>query len=421
MRKLIFILINLLLICSVELKAQQMSLDSLLSTIKDRHPELQMYQEKAKAFDSYAKGATTWEAPLISAGFWMTPYNTKLWTPDANSMVSPMGLGAFMVSGTQMIPNFKRLKANEKYMGEMSAIEKANQSFTQNQLFFEAKTNFYNWLILKKKILVLKDNETLLNLIIKTTEQKYPYGKEKLGSIYKAKVSLLELNNQQIELENEIDQMRSFLNTLLNRDKNTIFDIDTNYRLENYEIEHIDTSHMVAHRSDILSIEKTIKLSQLKQNLEKSKAGLIYGIRFDHMQSFGVQPNLFNVMAMMSIPIVPWASKEYKANVVGLDFEIKALERQKEAIVNQASGALQSLTKQIGNKKKQLKLYEKGIIAALRKNHQSALLAYEQNTEELMTVLDALQNLQMAQLEYLNKLGELLLLQVKYEKEIEKL
>lgn len=76
---------------------------------------------------------------------------------------------------------------------------------------------------------------------------------------------------------------------------------------------------------------------------------------------------------------------------------------------------------QILNKKRQVDLYEKGIIPALKKNYRITLLAYEQNTEELFMVLDAVQNLQMTQLEYLSQLQELLQLQVKYEKQIEKL
>jgi outer membrane protein TolC len=78
------------------------------------------------------------------------------------------------------------------------------------------------------------------------------------------------------------------------------------------------------------------------------------------------------------------------------------------------------LKSKIQNKKNQLKIYEKNIMPALEKNYKVTLLAYEQNTEDLFVVLDARQSLQMTQLEYYNQLQELLLLQVEYEKEIEK-
>ena len=46
-------------------------------------------------------------------------------------------------------------------------------------------------------------------------------------------------------------------------------------------------------------------------------------------------------------------------------------------------------------------------------------LAYEQNTEELFTLFDAWETLNMTQLEYLQQLQELLMMQVKLERILE--
>jgi cobalt-zinc-cadmium efflux system outer membrane protein len=419
--RIITIFILAFFMINTQLKAQQlMSLESILTDIDANHPELKMYEAKAHAFDTYSKGAKSWDAPQISAGLWMTPYNAKLWSPDANSYIAPIGLGQFMISGTQMIPNFKRLDANQNYMQGMSSVEKANRGFTKNMLFYEAKMNYYEWMVLKKRLFVLKENEALINFIVKTTESRYPYNQEKLSSIYKAKAMVLEINNEQIMAENEIEQKKVAINTLLNRDKNMEFDIDTAYTMQNYEVVGNDTSLIASNRSDVQALEQSIKVSRFKQKLEMSKGGMSYGIRIDHMQGFGYQPNLFTIMAMINIPMAPWAAKEYKAQAAGISYEVTAMEKQKEAIINQSSGLLRSVAKQIANKKRQVKLYQTGIIPALQKNYNTTLLAFQQNTEELFTVLDARQNLQSTQLEYLNQLQELLLLQVKYEKEIER-
>ena len=55
----------------------------------------------------------------------------------------------------------------------------------------------------------------------------------------------------------------------------------------------------------------------------------------------------------------------------------------------------------------------------MKRNYETALLAYEQNTEELFMVLDAWQNLKLVQLGYIDQLQGLLLLQVEYEKQME--
>ena len=158
---------------------------------------------------------------------------------------------------------------------------------------------------------------------------------------------------------------------------------------------------------------------KLKQQYEYSKRRPDFGLRYDHMFAFGDNPNLFSLMGMFTIPIVPWSSKMYKSNVAGLNFELQGYQKQKESIVNEVAAKLQMLKIQLSNKKKQLKLYETGIIPALTKNYKIVLLAYEQNTEDLFIVLDAIQNLQMTQIEYLEQLNELLQLQIEYEKQVE--
>jgi len=67
-----------------------------------------------------------------------------------------------------------------------------------------------------------------------------------------------------------------------------------------------------------------------------------------------------------------------------------------------------------------LKNYNQNIIPALQNNYKTSLLAYEQNTGEMQVVLEGLKALQMARMEALDRLGELLQLQVDYERENEK-
>ena len=67
-----------------------------------------------------------------------------------------------------------------------------------------------------------------------------------------------------------------------------------------------------------------------------------------------------------------------------------------------------------------LENYTTRIIPALKKNYDVTMLAYEQNNAQLPEVIDAWEALNMAQMEYLNRLQELYLMVVNYEKEIEK-
>jgi len=418
-------LILFLLSVALTINAQIMRLDSIIVTIENANPELLMYDAQSEAFSSYAKGAKAWEAPQVGAGFFMTPYNPSMWKADnsgggMNNMSNTSnGMGSFMIQGQQMIPNPAKLKANEKYMQSMSAVEMANKDFVKNNLLAQAKMNYTEWLILKKKLYVLDEQEQLINYIIKTTEIRYPYQQEKLNTIYKAKAELAAIQNMRLMFESEINWKRVSLNQLMNRDKSIQFDIDTTILFKNYETTVIDTATLISNRSDITAIEKNIIVYKNKQLYENSRLKPDFGIQYAHMFSFGNNPNLFTVMGMVSIPIAPWSSKMYKSTALGIQYQIQGYQKQKEAIVNEAAGMVESIKWRIISQKKQISIYENTMLPALQKNYKTSLLSYEQNTEDLFVVLDAAQALQMAKMELLDKKQELLLLQIEYEKTIE--
>ena len=88
-------------------------------------------------------------------------------------------------------------------------------------------------------------------------------------------------------------------------------------------------------------------------------------------------------------------------------------------ILNEASGMISSMNTELQKLKKQYNIVEKSIIPALKKNYETALLAWQNNTGELFEVLDAWEALNMAQIEALDKLQNMLNTQVEIEKQLE--
>jgi outer membrane protein TolC len=137
------------------------------------------------------------------------------------------------------------------------------------------------------------------------------------------------------------------------------------------------------------------------------------------MFGFGGFPMQYSLMAMIKLPIAKWSSKMYKANIESLNWKAVSLNEQKQMMLNEASGEQQSMLSAIESKKKQIDLYQKNIIPALQKNYQIMQLSYEQNTGELFELFDAWQTLTMTQMEYLDRLQDLLLMQVEMDKILE--
>ena len=409
-----YIAICCLILSATNLAAQTLSLDNVLSTIKTNNPQLKMYDADIQSMDAAAKGAKSWMSPQVETGFFMTPYNTKMW--KANEM-NP-GMGSYMLGVTQMIPNASKLKADFNLMNAMSSVEKENKNYTINQLKALAKTNYYQWLVLNKKIKIANDNLLLLDYMIKSMEIRYQYNMDKLPTYYKAKSQYSALESMILMLQNDISQKRIMLNTLMARDKNTKFEIDETYEIKDFNLAISDTTSLSKNRSDVKAIEKTMEINQLKIAAEKTKLLPEFGIKYDHMFAFGTQPQQFSLMGMITIPM-PWSTKMNKANINSYHIKNESLNWQKEMILNEATGMISGMSNELNALKKQYEVAQKSIIPALKKNYETAILAWQNNTGDLFATLDAWEALNMAQIDALDKLQNILAAQVEIEKQLE--
>ena len=402
--------IVVLLLAAVESGGQTpLSLDSILNRIETVHPRLQGVDARVRELDTYAKGTITMPAPRVGGGFFMTPYNPARWSE---------GMGSFMVTGEQMFPNRGMQKAEQRYMNAMSGMEVVEREVMRNMLFAEAKNAYFNWLVLEKKIAVLEESKTALRLLIESAQQRFQYNREKLGSIYKAQTELTNLERMQAMYAGEIRQQRAMLNALMQRDPAAGFGIDTaGWRLPPIPVLP-DTSRIAA-RSDFRAIETNLQIARLEQEWQRSKLKPEYGLRYDHMFAFGGTPWQFTLMGMVTVPIAPWANKDVKARIEGIDHRLVAFGWQKADLVNQIRGNLTDRLVIMQTLQEQIDRYEHDIIPNQRKRYQSTLLAWEQNTDELFMTLDAWLELNMSRLSQLDLLQQLLQARTDYEKELE--
>jgi outer membrane protein TolC len=416
MKQKLIIILSVLLLSVSAYTQEKITLDSIFSIITNNHPGLKNYDAQIRSLDEAAKGARNWEPPQLSTGLWMTPYNPNLWKKQNDG---GSGMGQYMISGEQMFPNKKMQNAEQKYMQNLSAVEKEKKNASINELYAAAKQNYYQWITIDKKLAVLDQNEKILDFMIKNAELRYKNNLGKISSYYKAKASLGNIQSMRIMLENEMVQKRIILNSLMNRDKNADFDIDTIYIIKEYSGYMFDSTAFINSRSDIKAVERDIELAFLQQDIERVKLKPMFGVRFDHMFGFGGFPMQYSLMGMVKLPMARWSSRASKANVESLKWKVESLNQQKQTIINEAAGMAYGMRNEIISRQRQIKLFEENIIPALRRNFQTMQLGYEQNTEELFELYDAWETLNMTQLQYLDQLQQLLLMQVELERILE--
>ena len=409
------LLIGGLLIIQAAHSQKLLTMQEIQFAIERNHPTLKMLDAEARSMNEAAKGAYSWMPPELGAGFFQTPYDPSRW----KSMNGQPGMGAFMISAQQMFPNKKRQHAEYDFMNAQSTVELQKKDVVVNELLFTARKNYYDWIVLEKKLKVLDENDRLLKFMMQSAEIRYKNGLGKISAYYKAKAALANVENMQLMLRNEIVQKRIVINTVMNRNTDDEFLIDTNYVWLDFNKAMFDSAAIMMQRSDIKVIGRSIEVNNLERKAELAKLKPEFGIQYNHMTGWARQPLMFTVMGMVKIPLTKWSSKMNKAKAESLVWQNEALKNQQQMIVNEVFGMASSSYTELELKKKQMLLYEQQIIPALRRNFQTMQLGYEQNTEELFELFDAWEALNMTQLDYFDQLQKALQMQAELMKIME--
>lgn len=389
------------------------SLDRLLLQVETNYPSILQYQQNIKAIEATAGGAKAWMPPTFSTGLMQFPYNLSM----LNDRNDPMNQAGIVFALEQMIPSPSKLNAKQSYLNSLAEIEKNKSDWTKNTLRREAKILYYQRYVTERKQQIIEDSKELLNLLISTSEARYSYDQSQLSTIYKAKARLAELNNMLLMLNGLIAESNIGLNTLMIRDLNTSFEIDTSIIPSFYAAGIVDTG-VISLRSDITAVSSYIQSMRLEQKVMKLGVRPDFGIRLEHAQMFGM-PNQWSIMGMITLPIVPWSSKMYSAEVSAIGYQIQAMEQERLTMELMAGRMLQEKLIMLKYENQQYENYRNEIIPAFENNMEANLLAYKQNTGNLFVLLDAWEMLLMKKLEMYDKLFNILKLEAEYDYERE--
>jgi cobalt-zinc-cadmium efflux system outer membrane protein len=406
---------GILLLLPVYVVAQQspvLSLDTVLKRIDQNNLLLQSYGLKAESYKHSAKAATAWMAPMVGVGTFMTPY-------PGQELMDDRDKGSLMFQLEQDIPNPVKLKANKRYIESKAKVENETRGITLNEYKAQAKRLYFGWLIAAQKITVLQQNEKIMQTMKKIEEIRYPYNQSKLGSVYKTTAKLEENSNMIRMQEGDIAKARAWLNSLMNKQGNIMFAIDTNYKPVFLPAARIDTASLAMARNDIKKMEYNIQSMQLNIEAMKKQSRPDFRLRFDHMSPLTkMMPKAFSVMGMVSIPIAPWSSTMYKSETKGMAYEIAAMNKEKAAMLQETQGMLYGMQFEIQSMQKRIEAMENKIIPSLQKTLDVNFLSYRENKMELPQVIDAWEALTMMQTNILDEKLKLYLMIADYEKEL---
>ncbi len=413
MKKIWICVLFLQVITSIKTTAQdttRISVQDVFTSIDKYYPQLQFYESRISSIRSLVEGAKAWMPPTVALAFDQFPYRLSVLkekTPDNQA--------GLMLVVQQMIPNPVKLNAKRDYVASLENVQFNDWEWQKNILHFTARLYYYRRYTAEQKLKTVKEYRDLLNMLIKTAKDKYAYNQSDLPTIFKAEASLSELANMESMLFSQIAESNIGLNTLMSRDVNIPFSIDTLLTPKDYSSEYLlalDSSQLL--RNDILAVESRIRSMKFNQRWAATGSKPDFGVQFSHGQMFAM-PKQFSIMGMITIPIVPWSSKMYKSEVKSMGFEINAMQKERATMQLMATQMIREKITMLTYETRQLNNYDKNILPSYRKNLESNLLAYRQNTGNFFVLLDAWNMLLMKQLERIDKLGQVFTVQSEYE------
>jgi outer membrane protein TolC len=385
-------------------------MQEVFTAIDKSYPQLQYYDAKIASIRSLVDGAKAGMPPTVSLAFDRFPYRLSL-----IKEMMPDNQAGMMVSVQQMIPNAAKLNAKKDYLGSLENVQRNDAEWQRNTLHFTARLYYYRRFIAENKLRTIQQYRDLLKILIQTAKDKYTYNQSDLPAIFKGEAALSELENMETMSLAQIAESNIGLNTLMSRDVNAPFAIDTLLLPVDYRADYLmvnDTSALL--RNDILSMESRISSMKFNQKWAATGSRPDFGVQISHGQMFGM-PNQFSIMGMMTIPIVPWSSKMYKSDVRSMEFEIDAMRQEKSTMQLMATQMVREKITMLIYETRQLDNYDKNVVPSYKKNLESNLLAYRQNTGNFFVLLDAWNMLLMKELERTDKLGQVFTIQSEYE------
>jgi len=395
-------------IFSVTASAQVLPLDSVLYRVENNNPAILSYINKINAADELVNGARALPPP--KAGVML----------DENPYALEFGPKVIDFSVSQSFPSVRQLNAKENYLKSRSYISIKESEQLKNQFFSQAKIKYFERYVAEKRIKVLEENISLMKSMIEISENQMASGMGDLGSIYRMKARLVKTETMLAEEQNMVKEITVELNYLMGTDLNQTFSLDTNNLLKDYRTLNVleQVNQLEINRSDIQKMNSEITSMKLNREMVSTMSKPEFEVTAKHMARIG-QPDMFALEAMVMIPIAPWSSKGYKSEVKSMGLAIEAMEQDKQAMLNMANKMLSMLLIEMNSNYLKADNYSTKVIPTYKKSFEANLLAYSQNTGDMMNVILAWDDLLMAQMEYINIQGELLKTQAEYEREMQ--
>jgi len=373
------------------------SLSAFLSQAKQANPGLQAARSRARSRAARVAQAGAWSDPEVGVEFYATPITS------ANPFKDGMETDYFI---QQMIPLFgkKGLMSEAASAGARAAEESALA--VERNLRAEVKKSYAMILSAQQRADVNAENQRLLSQIIESARAKYSVGLVTQADVLKAQVELAKLQNERAGLEQELVNSTSMMNSLRGLPASTSIGRVADVPLPKVTATAEElTARALQNRPELrgMNYELDMSMAELAASRRERLPDLMVRGMYKQMVE---GKDLWAAMFSINLPFAPWSSGQYSGKIEENELAARAAGESLADMRNMVQAEVRDAWAKTVSKWEQVERFRHTILPQAEQSLQSALVSYETNRTDFLSLLDSYRMLQMLKMDYFMLVGE---------------
>lgn len=364
--------------------AKPQQLNTYVQEAMSNNPEIQAFELRYNIASEKVAEVNSLPDTQISAGYFISEPETRTGAQRAKLSVK------------QMLPWFGTITARENYTSSLAEAQYEDIAIARRKLALSVSQSYYKLYAIKAKQEVLEENIKLLNTYERLALTSVEVGKASAVDVLRLQIRKNELQEQREVLEQNYLAEQTLFNNLLNRDRSTIINVESNPMIPDNDVE-FTTNDLQLHpeltKYDKLyaSVENLELLNQ-KEEAPKIGFGLDYVAVSERADINPIDNGKDIVMPMVSVSI-PLFSKKHSSRTKQNALRHQEISAQKESRLNSLENLLDRAIKNRTSARISYNTQAKNLKQA--KDAEEILIkSYETGTIDFNDVLD-IQELQL--------------------------
>lgn len=338
--------------------------------------------------------------PLATA--WPNPQLGIMKDDIPNSSLNPFDAMMTEYTFTQDIMNPAKRKAMGKMAGSDAEMARANYQDKQMEVYSAAKAAYYDLLYADKALEIGKENQQLMGQLVQIAQVNYSTGMVSLQDALRAQTEFSKMTTDLLSMASMEAVARAKVNTILGRNADTPFVVTEEFTAPppNFDLAQLQTEAQ-AGKPAVVGMERQVEMAKTGVELAKTQQLPDYqfsiGYKDRKQSGMDAQPSTWKMEFMVMLPL--WQNKN-KAEIRSAGANLDVAQASLANMKNMTGLDLQMALTEAQSAWRQIDLYKNTVVPQAEQTYQAGVVGYTNGKVDFMAVLDSLNALRNAKLDY---------------------